>query len=409
MSVMPFQTLAEKDFEHDDEIFSQAVCNHDGTRFRLMETTQQGLATRCLKHLVTILEADLDSTTVASPDLAGQLLVFVQYGWPYWHESPVFVKLANALKIVTPSERYIKYVCSKFPYFLRMILITGTPPPLPPFFSPLYSEHITIFSTNSFHIGMQMLQKLSGLSIRPLFTSLTPPGFNNASSPTSSSAPSSPTSPTTPTYIHPLSPRVSGNVNSAQPARPSSPFYSSYPSNSMARQYVGSSGRTSVEPSCHNLAAFLREYIRPSAATPARSLGNICPQSGRTTPDEERFPEADKKKRDSVVAMEVDDTRRPSNLDGRHTLERKRSRALLEADQDLTSGRRRTLAEQEKTSTPYARSPFQPPNSSLRDYRDYRRGSDVPMGGTSTDRRESHERRGSDASMESGTSGTGID
>ncbi|RUS16645.1 hypothetical protein BC938DRAFT_476511 [Jimgerdemannia flammicorona] len=327
---MPFHNLTEKDFEDDDELFQRAVSNHEGHRFRLMETTQQGLATRCLKHLVTGLEAELDSTMVASPEVVGQLLVYVQYGWPYWHERPAFSKL------------------------------------------------------------------LSEVSARPLFASVTLPRYNSESPSVSSSAPSSPTSPMTPTFAHPLSPRVPP-TNGSQPGMPYSQYANSR--GDIIPRPHSSSGRSITEPTHHTLASFLRENLRTALSTPARSLGSNCHLGARATPDMERPSEVDKKKRDSIVSMEVDETRRSSNDETRATLERKRSRALLEIEPDLTNGRRRLLAEQEQISAgkgtaPYARSPvFQPPNSSLRDLRDYRRGSDILMGG---------DRRGSDSSMESG-------
>ncbi|RUP06177.1 hypothetical protein BC936DRAFT_140430, partial [Jimgerdemannia flammicorona] len=375
LSVMPFHNLTEKDFEDDDELFQRAVSNHEGHRFRLMETTQQGLATRCLKHLVTGLEAELDSTMVASPEVVGQLLVYVQYGWPYWHERPAFSKLVNSLKTVSPGDRHVKYllicitlVCNEC-LLINLILCLADP---------------------------LMIQKLSEVSARPLFASVTLPRYNSESPSVSSSAPSSPTSPMTPTFAHPLSPRVPP-TNGSQPGMPYSQYANSR--GDIIPRPHSSSGRSITEPTHHTLASFLRENLRTALSTPARSLGSNCHLGARATPDMERPSEVDKKKRDSIVSMEVDETRRSSNDETRATLERKRSRALLEIEPDLTNGRRRLLAEQEQISAgkgtaPYARSPvFQPPNSSLRDLRDYRRGSDILMGG---------DRRGSDSSMESG-------
>ncbi|KAI8334023.1 hypothetical protein BC941DRAFT_495762 [Chlamydoabsidia padenii] len=94
LSVFPIpQELNDKDF-----ITDELDCHTAGTVFRdheygLMHVTQRGLVVRCIKHLIVSLDnetgqqggmASLDSA-MRWDEKAGNMMVLMQYGWPYWN------------------------------------------------------------------------------------------------------------------------------------------------------------------------------------------------------------------------------------------------------------------------------------------------------------------------------------
>ncbi|KAI8059254.1 hypothetical protein BC940DRAFT_314085 [Gongronella butleri] len=94
LSVFPIpQDLDDKDF-----IADQLDCHTAATVFRdhefgLMHVTQKGLMVRCIKHLIVSLDSEIRQRGgMASIDAAmrwdekaGNMIVLMQYGWPYWN------------------------------------------------------------------------------------------------------------------------------------------------------------------------------------------------------------------------------------------------------------------------------------------------------------------------------------
>lgn len=95
LSVFPVtRGLTEDDFAQDEANCKKAMQAFGGQGFGLMRLTQQALVARCIKHLMVGLDYESEQRgSMASLDAAirwdekaGNMLVLMQYGWPYWKE-----------------------------------------------------------------------------------------------------------------------------------------------------------------------------------------------------------------------------------------------------------------------------------------------------------------------------------
>ncbi|KAL0093528.1 hypothetical protein F4703DRAFT_1730022, partial [Phycomyces blakesleeanus] len=93
LSVFPTPNgLDENDFIADEKDCYTAATIFQGHEFGMMRVTQEGLMVRCIKHLIVSLDsesgqkggmASIDSA-MRWDEKAGNMIVLMQYGWPYW-------------------------------------------------------------------------------------------------------------------------------------------------------------------------------------------------------------------------------------------------------------------------------------------------------------------------------------
>ncbi|KAI9310757.1 hypothetical protein BX666DRAFT_2032687 [Dichotomocladium elegans] len=93
LSVFPIPMgLDEKDFIADEIDCRIVATVFNGHEFGMMRVTQEGLVVRCIKHLIVSLDSESEQRRgMASIDSAmrwdekaGNMIVLMQYGWPYW-------------------------------------------------------------------------------------------------------------------------------------------------------------------------------------------------------------------------------------------------------------------------------------------------------------------------------------
>lgn len=93
LSVFPIPNdLEAKHFVADEMDCRTVATVFKGHEFGLMRVTQEGLVVRCMKHLIVSLDNQSEQRTgMASidsamkwDDRAGNMIVLMQYGWPYW-------------------------------------------------------------------------------------------------------------------------------------------------------------------------------------------------------------------------------------------------------------------------------------------------------------------------------------
>ncbi|KAI7853886.1 hypothetical protein BDC45DRAFT_569857 [Circinella umbellata] len=93
LSVFPIPAgLNERDFIADEIDCRTVATVFNGHEFGMMRVTQEGLVVRCIKHLIVSLDgeseqrggmASIDSA-MRWDEKAGNMIVLMQYGWPYW-------------------------------------------------------------------------------------------------------------------------------------------------------------------------------------------------------------------------------------------------------------------------------------------------------------------------------------
>ncbi|KAI8137834.1 hypothetical protein BJV82DRAFT_326732 [Fennellomyces sp. T-0311] len=93
LSVFPIPAnLNERDFIADEIDCGTVATVFSGHEFGMMRVTQEGLVVRCIKHLIVSLDneseqrvgmASIDSA-MRWDEKAGNMIVLMQYGWPYW-------------------------------------------------------------------------------------------------------------------------------------------------------------------------------------------------------------------------------------------------------------------------------------------------------------------------------------
>lgn len=93
LSVFPIpENLNEKDFIADEEDCRTAANVFHGHEFGMMRVTQEGLVVRCIKHLIVSLDSESEQrggmasidSAMRWDEKAGNMIVLMQYGWPYW-------------------------------------------------------------------------------------------------------------------------------------------------------------------------------------------------------------------------------------------------------------------------------------------------------------------------------------
>ncbi|KAI9289172.1 hypothetical protein BC943DRAFT_130592 [Umbelopsis sp. AD052] len=108
LSVFPItRGLTEEDFALDEANCNRAIDTFGQQGFGLMRLTQQALVARCIKHLIVGHDyesehrggmASLDAA-IRWDEKAGNILVLMQYGWPYWKErTNYWTKIVNRMK-----------------------------------------------------------------------------------------------------------------------------------------------------------------------------------------------------------------------------------------------------------------------------------------------------------------------
>ncbi|KAH8553869.1 hypothetical protein BGW37DRAFT_517621 [Umbelopsis sp. PMI_123] len=108
LSVFPIaRGLTEEDFALDEANCNKAIDTFGNQGFGLMRLTQQALVARCIKHLIVGHDyeseqrggmASLDAA-IRWDEKAGNILVLMQYGWPYWKErTNYWTKIVNRMK-----------------------------------------------------------------------------------------------------------------------------------------------------------------------------------------------------------------------------------------------------------------------------------------------------------------------
>ncbi|KAI9496434.1 hypothetical protein BDB00DRAFT_869374 [Zychaea mexicana] len=93
LSVFPIPAaLNEKDFIADEIDCRTVATVFNGHEFGMMRVTQEGLVVRCIKHLIVSLDSESEQrggmasidSAMRWDEKAGNIIVLMQYGWPYW-------------------------------------------------------------------------------------------------------------------------------------------------------------------------------------------------------------------------------------------------------------------------------------------------------------------------------------
>jgi hypothetical protein len=108
LSVFPVtRGLTEDDFAQDEANCKKAMQAFGSQGFGLMRLTQQALVARCIKHLMVGLDYESEQrgsmasleAAIKWDEKAGNMLVLMQYGWPYWKErTNYWSKIVNRMK-----------------------------------------------------------------------------------------------------------------------------------------------------------------------------------------------------------------------------------------------------------------------------------------------------------------------
>ncbi|KAI9244818.1 hypothetical protein BDA99DRAFT_293163 [Phascolomyces articulosus] len=94
LSVFPIPAgLNERDFIADEIDCRTVATVFDGHEFGMMRVTQEGLVVRCIKHLIVSLDSESEQrggmasidSAMRWDEKAGNMIVLMQYGWPYWN------------------------------------------------------------------------------------------------------------------------------------------------------------------------------------------------------------------------------------------------------------------------------------------------------------------------------------
>lgn len=125
LSVFPIpEGLDEKDFIADEIDCHTIASIFQGHEFGLMRVTQEGLVVRCMKHLVVSLSSESEQrggmasidSAMRWDEKAGNMIVLMQYGWPYWRERTNFWhKITQRMKEkrVFKNREFLEYVYGK--------------------------------------------------------------------------------------------------------------------------------------------------------------------------------------------------------------------------------------------------------------------------------------------------------
>lgn len=117
--------LDEKDFLIDEMDCQTAATVFHGHEFGMMRVTQEGLVVRCIKHLIVSLDSESEQkggmasidSAMRWDEKAGNIIVLMQYGWPYWSSRTNFWnKITQRMKEkrVFKNREFLEYIYGKF-------------------------------------------------------------------------------------------------------------------------------------------------------------------------------------------------------------------------------------------------------------------------------------------------------